>query len=151
MIDQILQSLSKETGKDLISKAGISENKLGEIFKVTGNIASQEVAKQAVGGGMDNLMNLFSGKPNNTAANNIQNNIVNGLITNFTSKLGLSQEQAKSATNIIVPALINMITKKNSETPDNDASPIQKLFNLDKGTKTAGNIVGNVLGKFMKK
>jgi uncharacterized protein YidB (DUF937 family) len=151
MIDALLKNLSKDIGPELISKAGISENKLGELFKVTGNVASQEITKQATAGGMDNLMNLFSNKPNNPSANSIQNNIVNGLIASFTSKLGLSQQQAQSASGIIVPALMNLITKKNSETPESDPSPLMKMFDIDSGKKGAGKIVGDMLGKFMKK
>lgn len=150
MIESILKNLAGETAKDLTGKAGIPENLLGELFKVTGNVATQEVAKQATSGGMENLMNLFSNKPNNNFANSIQNNLVSSLVTNFTSKLGLSQQQATMASGIIVPLLINMITKKNGETPENDPSPIQQVFNLGGNAKGAKSMLGGLLGKFLK-
>ncbi len=50
------------------------------------------------------------------------------MIANLTSKLGLSPEISKTIAAVAIPALINMITKKNSTTPDDDPSPLNEIF-----------------------
>ncbi|MCC5930865.1 MAG: hypothetical protein JJU28_16595 [Cyclobacteriaceae bacterium] len=152
MVDAIIKALASNTSNELTGKAQIPQNLLGEVFKLTGNVATQEVAKQAASGGLNDLMNLFSNKPNNAKANNIQNNIANSLIQNLSSKLGLSKHQATLASQIIIPVLMSLISKENSKTPENDSTPIQKIFEMG-GGKSAGNtgkIVGDILGKFFK-
>jgi uncharacterized protein YidB (DUF937 family) len=152
MVDAIMKALASNTSNELTGKAQIPQNLLGEVFKLTGNVATQEVAKQAASGGLNDLMNLFSNKPNNSTANTIQNNITNNLVQSLGAKLGLSKQQATLAAQIIIPVLMGLISKENSKTPDSDATPIQKIFELG-GGKSAGNtgkIVGDILGKFFK-
>ena len=52
------------------------------------------------------------------------------------------------ATSIIIPVLMNMITKKNAETPDNDPSPLNDLFNPkgQGGNDLLGGLIGKTLG-----
>lgn len=150
MINSLIKQLASQTTNELTQKANIPENLVGDILNLTGQVATKEVANQVTQNGIDNLMNLFSNKPNNSSADSIQNNLVNGLISSFTQKLGLSQEQATMASDIIVPILLNMITKENEKTPDNDPSPIQQIFEIGGNAKGAKNALGGLLGKFLK-
>lgn len=150
MINTILSQLASETSGELTSKAGISQNMLGEMFKLTGNLATQEVGKQATSQGVSSLMNLFSNKPNNNFANNLQKSLTDSLVNNYASKFGLSKQQASLAAGIVVPALISLVTKENSKTPANDSSPIEKAFGLG-NSKNATKVIGGLVGKFLKK
>jgi uncharacterized protein YidB (DUF937 family) len=150
MINTILKQLASETSGELMKKANIQEGALSEIFNITGEVASKEVANQFATNGVGSLMTLFSNKPNNAVANSIESNLVSGLINNLTQKLGLSQEQAKIATNIIVPTLLSMITKENEKTPATDPSPLQNIFEIGSNAKGAKNALGGLLGKFLK-
>jgi uncharacterized protein YidB (DUF937 family) len=95
-------------------------------------------------------MNLFSKQPNNTAANQLQSGITSGVINGLAGKLGISKEMAGTIAQIAVPALINLITKKNSETPDDDPSPLNNIFGgIGKGS--AGDVARGMLGKFLKR
>jgi len=150
MIESILKSLSGSTAGELTTKAGIPRDKLGDVFKIVNGVATKEVARQAASGGLGDLMNLFSNKPNNPKANLIQNSLADGLIRNFTSKLGLTPQQAALASSIVVPALLNLVSKENKKTPENDPSPLQKIFELGGGKKGGSDLLGGLLGKFMK-
>lgn len=104
-----------------------------------------------LGGNLSNVMNLFSNQPNNSGANLLQSNISSGVISSLTSKLGLAPGMSKTIAAVAIPALINLITKKNNITPDDDPSPLNELF----GSKAKGGLLGGVakglLGGIFKK
>ncbi|MCB0510565.1 MAG: hypothetical protein H6579_02050 [Chitinophagales bacterium] len=145
MIDVILNGLKEQIGGELQNKAGVSSNMMDDILKITGSVATKEVSKQMLSGNLDAVMNLFSNQANNAQANSLQDNIVNGMVTNFVQKLGLNKQTATTVTTIIIPVLMNLITKKNAETPDNDPSPLNDLFN-PKG-KGGSDVLGGLIGK----
>ncbi len=146
MIDTILKSLASETSDELVTKIGVPTEKLDDLFKVTGDVAQDEITNQVSKGGLSTVMNLFSKGQNNSFAENLKGNLVNNLVANFIAKLGLSKSLSTQAANFIVPTLINLITKENSKTADDDASPLKSIFSL--GGKDAGGLGGIVKGLF---
>lgn len=149
MLDKIIGNLKSEIGGQITSKANVPPDKLDGIFSVLGDVTKREVTGHVTEGGIGNVMNLFSKKQNSSGADQLQSNISSGFISGLVSKLGLSHETSASVAGIAVPAIINMITRKNSETPDDDPSPLHDIFGgLGKGV--AGSAVKSVLGKFMK-
>lgn len=146
MLDLILNGLKDQVGGDLQQKAGVQPNMLDDILKITGNVATKEVSKEMLGGNLGAVMNLFSNQSNNAQASSLQSNIMNGMVSNFVQQLGLKKETAGMVTAIIIPALMNMITKKNAETPEDDASPLNDLFN-PKGQGGDNNPLGGLIGK----
>lgn len=147
MIDSIIQSLASKTGQELVSNIGIPPNLLDDLFKITGNVAEDEIKNQISKGGLDTVMNLFSKGKNNSFADQLQNNLVSNLVANFISKLGLSESLSRQAANLIVPTLINLVTKENEKTPSHDTSPIQSIFSI--GGKDADGL-GSMLKGFFK-
>jgi len=156
MLDNILSILKSEVGSEILNKAGISSDKLDPLLKETGKVVSTEVKKEALSGGMDTLMNLFSKGANNGSANKLQDNIAGSLIKNYITKLGLSDSQANMVIQIVLPKIMSLITKTNETTPANDSSPLQSLFDFAgsgsskaKDGGMAGKLTG-MLGNFLK-
>lgn len=148
MLEMILKGLKDQVGGDLQQKAGVQSNMMDDILKITGSVATKEVSKQMLGGNLDAVMNLFSNQANNAGANSLQNNIMNGMVSSFVEKLGLSKQTASTATSIIIPVLMNLITQKNNTTPENDPSPLTDLFNTQGkgGNDLLGGLIGKTLG-----
>ena len=144
MLDQIIKSLKSEVGGELLSKANLPSDKLDDVFSIVGNVAQEKILGEMTGGGLSTVMNLFSNQSNTGAANQLQSSISNGVISGITSKLGLSQGVANTIAGIIIPALMNLITKKNSQTPDDDPSPLNELFGGGKAKGGLGGIVGKI-------
>lgn len=142
-------SLKSEVGSRIVNETKLPSDKLDNVFSVIGDVTHKEVSQQLTGGGIGNVMNLFSKNPNNDGANQVQSNIHNGVIQELTGKLGLSHQQSGSIAQMVVPALINMITHKNSATPDNDPSPLHEIFG-GAAMSGVGGAAKNILGKFMK-
>lgn len=148
MFENILNSLKSEVGDQILKQTNLPSDKLSGVFSVIGEVTKKEVSGQMLGGNLSNVMNLFSNQPNNPAASLLQNNITSGVISKLVGKLGLSQGVADTIAGIAIPALINLITKKNSQTPDTDPSPLQEIFG---GKKSGlGGIAGNIMGKIFK-
>ena len=121
-------------------------NQLPDIFGVIGDTTKKEVKKSMLDGGVGTVMNLFSKKTNNSAANSLQTNISSGIVSGLVQKLGLSSSSASMVAGIALPAIMNMVSKKNSETPEDDPSPINALFGDNNSLKDAGS---KLLNKFL--
>lgn len=148
MIDSILKGLKDQVGQEILSKTDVKPSQLGSVISVIGDAAKTEVKKTMVNDGLSTVMNLFSKKENSSQANLLQSGIASSIVSGLIGKLGLSQSTAKMVSDIAVPALINLITKKNSETPDDDSSPIQNLFGDSKGVAgVAGKLLGNLFNR----
>lgn len=149
MIEKLLGNLKSEVGSKIVNQTNLPPDKLDNVFSVIGDVTKKEVSDQMLGGGIGNVMNLFSKKSNNEGANSLQSNIANGVISGLVSKTGITKEMSGKIANIAIPALINMITQKNSTTPDDDPSPLTELFGGE-GKEGIGGAAKNILGKFMK-
>jgi uncharacterized protein YidB (DUF937 family) len=150
MLENLLGTLKSEVGSQILSQANFPANNLDKVFSVIGDVTKKEVTGQMFGGGLGNVMNLFSNQTNNSGANLLQSNITSGVVSGLVSKLGLSQEMSKTIASVAVPALVNLITKKNSTTPDDDPSPLNDIFGGAKKS-AIGGIAKNLFGKFLKK
>ena len=149
MIEKLLGNLKSEVGNKIVNQTNLPPDKLDNVFSVIGDVTKKEVSGQLLGGGIGTVMNLFSKKSNNEDANSLQSNITNGVISGLVNKAGITKEMSGNIANIAIPALINMITQKNSSTPDDDASPLTELFGAG-GKEGIGGAAKNILGKFMK-
>ncbi len=145
MLDQIINSLKSEVGGEILSKTNLPSDKLDDVFSIVGKVAGEKVMGEMSGGGLSTVLNLFSNQANSGAANQLQSSITNSVVSGIVSKLGLSQGVANTIAGIVIPALMNLITKKNSQTPDNDPSPLNEIFG---GGGGLGGKVGKILGKF---
>jgi uncharacterized protein YidB (DUF937 family) len=150
MLENLLGTLKSEVGGQILNQAQLPAEHLDGVIKVIGDVAKKEVTGQMLGGGLGNVLNLFSNQSNNAGANALQSNITSGVISGLISKLGLSQQMSNTIATVAVPALINMITKKNSTTPDDDASPLHEIFGTAQKSGLGG-IAKNLLGRFLKK
>lgn len=145
MLEQLLQGLQSQVGKEVQEKAGVDSDMVSKIMNIAGGVASEQVSKQVMSGGLSDVMNLFSNKENSSSANALQSNITNEIVSSLIEKLGLDKSKASMITAIVVPAIMNIVTKKNNETPDNDSSPIESLF----GGKKGGGLT-DLIGGFLK-
>lgn len=151
MLDQLINSLKSEVGEQLTSQTSLPAGSIDEVFSVIGDVTKKEVTGQMIGGNLSNVMNLFSDKPNNEGANMLQSNITSGVISNLTSRLGLSPQISKTIAAIAIPALINLITRKNNTTPDDDPSPLNDIFGGSGKGGLLGSVAKGMLGGLFKK
>jgi hypothetical protein len=148
MIEELIGKLKSELGEQLTSKANIPAGNVDGVFSVVGDVVKKEATKEMLGGNVSNLMSLFSDMSNDAGANQIQSNMASGIVSQLMSKLGISQEQSKMVTEMVLPALIVMVSKKTGGSKD-ATSVLTELFGGgDKGG--LGGLAKGLLGGFMK-
>jgi hypothetical protein len=128
MIENLIEGLKDQIGGQILDKTDVQSNQLPDILSVIGDATKGEVKNSMLDGGLDTVMNLFSNKPNNSGANLLQSNITQGIVSGLIQKIGLNSSTASTIAGIAVPLLMNLITKKNNETPEDDTSPLNALF-----------------------
>jgi hypothetical protein len=151
MLEKLLGTLKSEVGGQIMNQAQLPAGNLDQVFSIIGDVTKKEVTQQMLGGGLSNVMNLFSSQQNNQAADLIQSNIHAGVVGDLVSKLGLSKDVSGNIASAVIPALVSMITKKNSETPDDDPSPLNEIFGSVAGTGGLGGIAKGLLGRLLKR
>jgi uncharacterized protein YidB (DUF937 family) len=124
MLEQLINSLKSEVGGQIADQTNLPSGHLDQIFSIISNTMQKEVAGHIAGGKLSEVMNLFSKAPNTAGANQLQSNISSGVVSEITSKLGLSPAVAGNIASAALPALIEKITNHNSTTPDDDPSPL---------------------------
>jgi uncharacterized protein YidB (DUF937 family) len=150
MLEQLINSLKSQVGGQIMNQHNLPSGHLDQVFSIIGDVAKKEVAGHMLKGKLSEVMNLFSNQTNNPGANQLQSNISSGVVANLTSKLGLSPDVSNNIASTAVPSLINLITKHNGTTPDDDPSPLHELFGSSGGSGvlgTAKNLLGGLLGK----
>jgi hypothetical protein len=148
MLEELLGKLKSEVGGKITSETHLPSGKLDNVMSVVGDVVKRVVSGQIMEGNISNLMNLFSDKPNTNDAIQIQSKLNSGVISELSCKVGLAPEMSKNIAGIVMPALINMITRKNNTTPVDDPSPLHELFG---GTAKVGSVVKDLPGSFLKK
>ena len=145
MFDKILSGIKDEALGAINDNPDIPNSKLDDILDIVGDVTKKEVSKESSSTGLENLMNLFSDKKNNSTADSIQDNIKGAVIEKLVGSKNFKQAAAKEAVNAILPMVLNKITKKNNETADDDASPLGEIFGSLLGGGKGGGLLSNLL------
>src|SRR5690554_2414563 len=149
MIEEFLGKLKSEVGGQISGQTDLSSSKMDGVFSVVGDVVKKEATKEMLGGNISGLMDLFSDKPNSASGNQIQSNMFSGIVSDLVSKLGLSKSQSQTITEIALPALISMISKKSSGSSKDTGSVLTDMFGGDdKGG--IGGMAKDLLGGFLK-
>mgnify|MGYP006929322548 CR=1 FL=1 len=143
MFDQIISGLKSQVGGEIQEKTGISDSMLGSVMDVVKTETTKTVGSKLMGGNLDTVMNLFSNDSNSKSADGLQASLTTGIMDGLMDKLGLDSSKAGSIVKIIIPSLLSLITKKNEETPKDDASPLTSLFG-------GGDGISGMAGKALK-
>ncbi len=149
MIEELIGNLKTELSGKLKSETDVPSDKMDGIFSVLGDAVKGTAAQELMGGNLSGLMSLFSDKPNDDHANNIESKMSSNIITELMDKVGISSAQAKSIAAIALPFLIKMITNKKNDSSKDDSSILTDIF----GGSTKGGLGGiakDILGGFLK-
>ena len=147
MIESLIEGLKDQISGQILDKTEVRPDQLPGILGIIGDSTRTEVRNSMLEGGPGTVMKLFSNKPNSKSADLLQSNITKSVVSGLIGKIGLKSFTASLIAGIAVPLLMEMITRKNDQTPDDDPSPIHALFGDDEGQGVPG---GTILNKFFK-
>lgn len=130
MLDQILNSEHNQLFDVVKNFSGVSDDQNEAATTVVKDTIVSSLTQQAQSGDFSGIMEMFSGNQtdlNSPAASGLSSNIVQNLV----SKLGISQGNAASLVQQILPVVMNMFNSKAST------------------AQNSGLDIGNLIGQFM--
>lgn len=150
MLDQIAQ-LVKEYGKEtVVENQAIPNEENNAILAEATKTVSSGLQNILAGGGLQNILDMFTGGGNNGQQNNggsgiaglLKNPIVSMMIGHFISKLttkfNMAPAQASSVANNLIPNVLeSLVNRTTSQAPENDSFDLNDLIGSLTGGKVA--------------
>jgi hypothetical protein len=113
MIQDILNKISPELISDLTQKVGLSPDKSKEAVSVTKETVAGTIGKEAASGNTDGILAMLN-KGGAASDTPMFQNILDNLIGNFVSKLGLPADKARMAASFVLPKIMSAISGSKS-------------------------------------
>lgn len=150
MLDKILDLVKDQAMDAITNNSKVPAEKKDAAIETTTNAIADGLKDQLASGNISNIMALFGGdsKGSNALSKSIQESVVSALA----EKVGLSKSVAATIASTVVPALISLVTKKNSDSKDSfDLGSILESFTGGgSGKKSSGggllDMLGGILG-----
>lgn len=141
MLDEILGKVKNELGGNLMEKFGLSSEQSNKAFDLTKESISETVSKEANGGNISGLLNLFSSNDNDDNGNSMLESLGKNLSSKFSSNLGVASDKASSMKDDILGKVTSLFGSKLGSSFE-----IGDLMNMIGGDK--GGILGKIGGLF---
>lgn len=109
MLDQIIDQLKSTIGSDLTRKLGIGAGELDGIVHAAGASVQESLGK---GFNLGSAVNLFSKEANNAGANALLGQIGQSFLGKLTGQLGFDAGKAGSIKDMVLPALMSLLSEK---------------------------------------
>lgn len=150
MIDQLIK-LAKEQLSGQLENAGLNSSQINPSMDIAKDTVVDGVKEEALGGGLDNLMDLFNGKGSATTSNPFVSSLIAKYAGNLMAKLGLSPQISETVSKLVIPFVIQQFTKKETGRADN-AGDLMSMLGMDKDDGIAGMLgklggLGNLFGR----
>ncbi len=153
MLENLIDSF-KDQLSSKISEAGVSNDKVDDIVKLSGSSMSEELMSKVSSGGMDSILSLFTDESATSSSNSIVQGIIGNLTGKLSSSLGMDSSQANGLASKIVPFIVDMLGDKfRKSDSSNDAAGLAEFAGMDAGNlieKAKGLLGGKLVGLFGK-
>ena len=125
MLNNLTDLVKSLAGNAVINNPDIPNDKNNAVVAEATHTVASGFQNMVAGGGLQNIISMFSGGGNNTTAQSLLNNpIVNMMIGHFSSKLmskfGLNASQASSASTNLIPSVMSDLVNKTNDPNNSD-------------------------------
>lgn len=149
MLDQLINMGKDQLGQNLMQKENLNNQQMNDAFDVAKDSMFSGISNQAMSGNLSQLTSLFNGNQNNSSF--LNQSVMNSIIPQLSSKLGVSNDKASSIASLIVPFLISKFASNETGTVNN-SNDFMSMFGIG-GGNNSGNMLDNItdnLGGFFK-
>ncbi|WP_126969768.1 DUF937 domain-containing protein [Gynurincola endophyticus] len=143
MIENLINLIKEQVNSSVQQNAEIPNEKADQIVQATSTSLVGGLQSAMQGGGIQDIMGLFSGNGTDKG-NPVIQNIVNQLINTLTSKVGLSENTANNFSNNLIPSILGTLFSKLKDPNDNSFN-IQDILSQFSGG--GGNLLNGLLDK----
>lgn len=142
MIEQLFSLIQNESQKEIINNPEIPNEQNGLAVGLATESIFGGLQNILANGGLEQVMGLFGNNQNNINANNpVVGGIVQNLIGQFMTRLGLSQSSASNIAGTLIPMVLGQLVGKTTSTENNGFDMNGLLGSLLGGKSNHGNAV----------
>ncbi len=145
MIDQIVAAVKDQAMAKLTGEAGVPADKAGDVVDLGKESMISGLSGAVQNGQIGEILSLFQGKAN-PQNSPIVNTIKSQLGSLLVSRLGLSEGIASTASNMLVPMLVQQLVGKAEQEGVNSEKGVAEMLSGDLGKNILGNLLGGGLG-----
>jgi len=128
MLDQLVELVKGFAGDAVINNPDVPNEQNNQVVAEATNTVASGLQNMVAGGGLQNIISMFTGGNGQGGQGLLSNPIVNMMIGHFAGKLtrkyGLDSNQASNVSNNLIPNVINGLISKTND-------PADKNFTLD--------------------
>jgi len=137
MLDQLVELVKGFAGDAVINNPDVPNEKNNQVVAEATNTVAGGLQNMVAGGGIQNIISMFSG---GSGQGLLSNPIVNMMIGHFsgklTTKFGLNSSQASGVANDLIPNVLNGLINKTNDPSDNNFTLDNLLNSLTGGQST---------------
>lgn len=133
MLDQLLNLVKEHAGDAIVNNPAIPNQHNDEAINMASSSIFDALKGQASGGGIGNLISMFSGGGAASGSNSMVSGVVSNLASQYAQKFGISPAIANTVASSLIPMVMEKFVNKTND--PNDSS-----FDLN-------GIVGSLTGK----
>ena len=155
MLENLFNLIKEQGVNDVINNPVIPNEKNDAVIGDATASVAESFQGVLAGGGLQNVLSLFSGNQNSGSASSLLNNpIVGNIITSFTNKLtanhGIAGDQASGIANNLIPGVISSLISKTNNPNDSSFDINSIIGSLTGGTTGSGGGIDlqGLMGKF---
>jgi uncharacterized membrane protein YeaQ/YmgE (transglycosylase-associated protein family) len=159
MLEELFNLVKGTASASVINNPEIPNERNDEVVAEATNTVASGLRNIVAGGGLQNLISLFTGGGNRQQGNSglLNNPIVNMMVGHFAEKLmskfNLGGQQANNVASNLIPSVIGNLVNKSND-PNDDSFSLEKLLNSITGGQTeqvaqqSGINIGDLISQF---
>jgi hypothetical protein len=140
MLEELFNLVKGSAADTVINNPDVPEEHNNEVIAEATNTVASGLRNMVAGGGLQNILSLFSNKGEQNSKGLLSNPIVNMMIGHFASKLmtkfNLGGNQANNVASNLIPNVMNNLIN-NTKDPNNSTFSIDNLLNSITGGKSS--------------
>ncbi|RYY30934.1 MAG: DUF937 domain-containing protein [Chitinophagaceae bacterium] len=145
MLDNLINLVKQYAGDEVNNNPAIPEDKKGAVVEETSNSITGSLQNMASGGGLNDLLAMFT-KQGPSPAGNVSQQISGDVVSNLTNKVGLDANTANGFAGGLIPKILGSLVNKTNDPGDNSFN-LESIFSQLTGGKTSGADLSGMLGK----
>lgn len=162
MIDQLKKLVENYAGEAVIRNSEVPDEKNAEAIDAITSGIEEGMQSEVRQGNYQGFLSMFEQGGQSLSGNPALSGIMNSVVSNLSSRLGLSPQVAQSIATSLVPMVMNGFVNKTNDPNDNDFDlkdmlksfsgkeglDVSDLLGKFTGGSKAGGGVGEMIGKF---
>ncbi|TAF76112.1 MAG: DUF937 domain-containing protein [Bacteroidetes bacterium] len=145
MLDQLLNLVKEHAGDAIVNNPAIPNQHNDEAINMASSSIFDALKGQASGGGIGNLISMFSGGGASASSNPLVSGVVSNLASQYAQKFGISPAIANTVASSLIPMVMEKFVNKTNDPKDSS-------FDLNGivGTLTGkgGSDIASLIGQF---